>query len=226
MFYRIPLQWLTGDTGVGMYQAVYSIFSVILILVVSGIPVALSKMISEQVAVDNIDEEKRITGLALRFISVLGLLAFLFLFFASPIIEKWTGMTDVSLAIKSVSFTLLFIPLLAVLRGFFYGHQNLTPAASSQVIEQFFRVVTILFLTILLVKWEFSLEYVIAGATFGTVIGVIFSVIYLGWKYIRTERGRSKSNQSINRKVSTYSVMSQAELFKKIFFSKTPTPPY
>lgn len=213
--YRVPLKQLAGDSGLAIYGAVYPVFSTILILVVAGIPVALSKMISEQVTVGNIQEEKRIMRLALRFISVLGILAFLLLFFGSSTIAQWIGIQDAELAIKSVSFTMLIIPILAVLRGFFYGHQHITPSAVSQVVEQFFRVATILILTFALVTAQFRLEIVIAGATFGTVVGVLISTIYLSAKYVRFQKYRPRP---VAKSISSMEMMPQTELIKKIVF--------
>lgn len=216
--YRIPLKQMTGDSGLAIYGAVYPVFSTILILVVAGIPVALSKLISEQVAIGNIYEEKRITRLSLSFISVLGLTSFLVLYFGAGIISSWIGMPEAVLSIKTVSFTLLIIPILAVLRGFFYGHQHISPPATSQVVEQFFRVATILILTTLLVKGEFSLDVVIAGATFGTVVGVLISTAYLGVKYVRFQRSREAVSQEKQLPLREYTSLQSLDLLKKIFF--------
>lgn len=213
--YRIPLKQMTGDGGLAIYGAVYPVFSTILILVVAGIPVALSKLISEQVALGNYYEEQRITRLALSFISLLGLISFVLLYYGAGLIASWIGMPAAELSIKTVSFTLLIIPLLAVLRGFFYGHQSIAPAAISQVVEQFFRVATIIILTILLVRSDMSVEIVIAGATFATVIGVLISTIYLLIKYLRFQKRREKQQVTSLRLGTT---MSQSELFKKLFF--------
>lgn len=218
LFYRIPLQQMTGDSGLALYNSVYNIFSTILILVVAGIPVALSKMISEQVTIENDYEEKRIIRLSFRFISLVGVITFFILFFSAGIISKWIGMPDAELAIKSVSFTLLIIPILAILRGFFFGHQNIAPSAVSQVVEQFFRVTTILILTFVLVQGQFSLPVVIAGATFGTVVGVFISTIYLGVKYVRFQKSRKENISDKQVDISKAPSMSQTELYKKIVF--------
>lgn len=217
--YRIPLQQLTGDSGLAIYGAVYPVYSTIMLLVVAGIPVALSKMIAEQVAVGNVAEEKRILRLSLQFIGFLGVLSFLVLFFGAGIIARWMGMEEAKLAIQAVSFTLLIIPLLAVLRGFFYGHQHIAPSAVSQVIEQFFRVMMIITLTYILVIADYSLEVTIAGATFATVVGVFISVLYLVYKYIQFQKNRIQSIEvKPQGSLKNQKVLSQYELLKKICF--------
>lgn len=218
--YRIPLQQLAGDSGLAIYGAVYPVYSTIMLLVVAGIPVALSKMIAEQVAIGNAVEEKRIVRLSLQFISVLGVFFFLVLFFGANKIARWMGMTEAKLAIQAVSFTLLIIPLLAVLRGFFYGHQHITPSAVSQVIEQTFRVILIITLTYILVNANFSLDVVIAGATFATVVGVLISVVYLMFKYVQFQKKRRLTSMVEYNSVGTANqkVLSQFELLKKICF--------
>lgn len=218
LFYRIPLQQLAGDHGLAMYQAVYPLFTTILVLVVSGIPVVLSKLISEQVALGNEREEKRIIRHTITFISMIGVIVFLLLFFGSSLIAKWIGWPEVSLSIKAVSFALLIIPFLSVLRGVFYGYQNITPAAASQVVEQFFRVITILTLTFLLVRAELNLEVVIAGATFGSVVGVSCSLIYLFIKYLHEVRKKNRHNRAYAAISKTGMPLGQWDLFRKIFF--------
>ncbi|MBO8171630.1 MAG: oligosaccharide flippase family protein [Bacillaceae bacterium] len=195
LIYRIPFQRIAGDDGLAMYQVTYPLFSTLLILIVSGIPIVMSKMISEQAAVGNIAEEKRILRITLILVSMIGFLGFVFLFAGAPYLAEWTGLPEVELSIQTISFALLIIPAIAVLRGYFYGHQMMFPSGSSQVIEQLFRVLAIIFLSFLLVQKGFALPEVVAGATFGTVIGAVFSVLYLFYHYVKFEKGRGREGQ-------------------------------
>lgn len=179
LFYRIPLQQFTGDAGLAMYQAAYPIYTTVVILIVSGIPIVLSKLISEQVAVGAIQQTRRTLLISFLFLNSIGVLSFIILFFGADKIAEWVGWREISTSVRAVSYAILLTPTLAILRGFFYGIQDQAPPANSQILEQLFRVITIVFLSYLLVMFDYPLHIVIAGATFGTVIGVAASLLYL-----------------------------------------------
>lgn len=179
LFYRIPLQQFTGDAGLAMYQAVYPIYTTIVILIVSGIPIVLSKMISEQVTIGAFPRIRRTLTLSFLFLNSIGILSFLILFFGAEPIAHWVGWEELSTSVRAVSYAMLLVPSLAILRGYFYGLQDQAPPANSQILEQLFRVITIVLLSYLLVAAGYPLQWVIAGATFGTVIGVAAGLFYL-----------------------------------------------
>ncbi len=218
LLYRIPFQRIAGDEGLAMYQVVYPLYSTLLILVVSGVPIVLSKMVSEQAVVGNVAEEKRIVRLTFGFISFIGFLAFILLFFGAEQLASWTGLPEVTPAIKAISFALFIVPIVAVLRGFFYGHQLMVQSGTSQVIEQFFRVITIILFAFLLVKGGFGLNEVVAGATFGTVVGAVFGAVYLIYHYGSFQRRRHTVTMNVTRTEPTLesSPISGSELFKTI----------
>lgn len=218
IFYRIPLQQFTGDEGYGMYQAVYPVFTTVLILIVSGVPIVLSKLISEQVALGNVFIERKILKFTTFFILCIGVISFLAMFFGASLISTWLNWPESALSIRAVSFALLIMPLVAVLRGFFYGHQYMSPAANSQIIEQLFRVITILIMVLFLLQEGFSLSVIIAGATFGTVSGALFSLIYLVIHYVRFQKKRKNWNVPITSSDSIQGGFGKVDLVKRIIF--------
>ncbi|CCQ96091.1 putative Uncharacterized membrane protein YabM [[Clostridium] ultunense Esp] len=214
MFYRIPLQQMTGDTGLAMYTAAYPIYTTIVILVVSGIPIVLSKMISEHLAGGTYLEIRRILLLSFIFLNSVGFVSFLILFLGADQIARMVGWGELATSIRAVSFALLFVPTLAILRGYFYGYQDQAPPANSQILEQLFRVLTIVFLAYFLVKAGFPLHVVISGATFGTVVGVFASFLYL---LISARRFKAKETFLKHREGRSTS-LSNGHLFRQIVF--------
>lgn len=220
LVYRIPFQRMAGDDGLGMYQAVYPLFSTLLILMVSGTPIVLSKMISEQVAAGQVTEQKRIFRLTLFFMGLIGLVGFSVLFFGASFWAHRIGWPESTLAIRTISVGLLFVPFIATLRGYFYGHQDMFPSGTSQVIDQFFRAAAIVLLTYFLLNADFTLPSVVAGASFGTVIGAVFGFAYLIYHYIKKEF-LSRPVQPVPSKNATDTdkpSITRWELFKKIVF--------
>ncbi|MDT2274901.1 polysaccharide biosynthesis protein [Paenibacillus larvae] len=114
------------------------------------------------------------------------------------------GVPAASNAIRSISFALLLVPSLSVMRGYFQGYQNMVPTAVSQVIEQVVRVITLVALLLYFLHAGFSDEWIAAGATFGSVTGAVGGLVAVCWfwrgqkKIFSTEWNR-KGNLESNR---------------------------
>lgn len=141
---KIPLQNIAGDEVFGIYNAVHPFYTFILLLASAGIPVAVSKFVSESMEDGNVHFAIRLTWMACGLLSLTGVVFFLILFFGAEPISKWMGSAEVTPALKSVSFALIFVPVLGVLRGYFQGKQQMVPTAVSQVFEQLVRVATMI----------------------------------------------------------------------------------
>ena len=141
IFFRWPLIMLIGDEGLGYYQMTYPLY-MLFIAISTGVPIAVSKLISEKIALGKRDEVFQVIKEALKVMILLGLGTTIFLGgFGKVIIHalKWDEKAYYS--ILGVCLAPLFIGFMTPLRGFFQGMQNMTPTAVSQVIEQIGRVV-------------------------------------------------------------------------------------
>ncbi|UKS26225.1 polysaccharide biosynthesis protein [Paenibacillus sp. HWE-109] len=188
---KIPLQNVAGDTAFGIYNAVYPLYILILFAATAGFPVAVSKFVAEQAIQGEHEEAKRIVRVSSALLLGTGLVLFLLLYGGAGEIAHWIGISKTESAIRSVSFALLLSPVLAVLRGYFQGYQNMVPTAVSQVIEQLIRVMTMVALLLYMVALAYEEEWIAAGATFGSVTGAAAGllVMYLYWrKAMRSER--------------------------------------
>ena len=178
--YRIPYQNITGDIGLGIYSKVYPIYSMLLILATAGFPIAISKLVSEHLAAGDKKGAKRILKISIYVLTVTGFTFFLALFLGADFLAGWMGNKELAIAIKSVSFALLVVPAMAALRGYYQGHQFMTPTAYSQIVEQIVRVATILVLSYWFMSQpEYGVYYAGAGAVFGAFTGAVFSIIVL-----------------------------------------------
>lgn len=176
-FFRIPLANIIGDEGMAYYQAVYPIYNIFYILATLGIPVAISKLISEKVAVHDYNGAKRIFKTAMITFLMLGVVLFLIIFFLSDTIISFTNsLDDASLALKAIAPSLIFAALNTIFRGYFQGLLDMKPTALSEIVEQGARVLFGLFLALIFIK---DLPLSVAGATFGACAGSIFSLLVL-----------------------------------------------
>lgn len=177
--YRIPLTWLIGSEGMGLYGMSYPLYAMLLVVSTVGIPVAISKLISEKVTAGDYQEAYRVFRLSLIILAGTGLFfSLLLLVGARPLVEK--GLLQdkrAYYALISVSPAIFIVSVMSAYRGFFQGMQTMVPTALSQLIEQLFRVGTALILAYYL--FDRGIEYAAAGAAFGAVTGAIAGLVVL-----------------------------------------------
>lgn len=184
--YRVPYQNLTGDEGIYVYQQVYPLYSLLVIFATAGFPVAISKMVAARIAQGDGSGAKNILRFSFFFLFSLGLLSFLGLFFSAPLLAEWMGNRQMlTQPIQAVSFALLVVPLVASLRGYAQGFQEMMPTAISQVVEQVVRVSTILFSAWFFMSTGYGVVWAGSGAMFGAFTGGLIGFFCL-WFFCRT----------------------------------------
>jgi polysaccharide transporter, PST family len=181
MFYRIPLQEIVGDSGLGLYQEVYPLYLTFLVLATAGVPVALSRVIAEALAEGKKGTIGQILARSMVLMGGIGIILFAILYASSPLIAKLMGNPHLIEPIRAISLSLLFVPLIAVIRGFFYGHQKMMFVGLSQIVEQTLRVAFILLASLYLVRMGEDTDTVITGVNFGTMISTMLSLGFLAF---------------------------------------------
>ena len=174
-FFRIPLANMIGDKGMGYYQTAYPIYVLFLTLATAGIPIAISKMVSERIAVDHHYEAYRVFRVSFTLLFSIGICSSAILFFGAGPIVNAIGNPGAKYAMMAIAPALLFVPIMAAYRGYFQGMQDMKPTATSQVVEQFFRVAAGLTLAYFFIHQ--GREYAAAGASFGATAGAIAGLI-------------------------------------------------
>ncbi|NLY82377.1 MAG: polysaccharide biosynthesis protein [Clostridiales bacterium] len=170
-FFRIPLTNLIGEVGMAYYGVAYPIYSLFMVLSTTGLPVAISKMVSERVAHENYGGAHRVFKVSIMVLSSIGLFSFLICYFGAGAIANAVGNSGAELSIKAIAPALLIVPIVSSFRGYFQGRQDMRPTATSQLIEQIIRVAVGLSLSFVFVKT--SMEAAAAGATFGASVGAV-----------------------------------------------------
>lgn len=186
IFFRWPLIMLIGDEGLGYYQMTYPLY-MFFVAIASGIPVAVSKMVSESNAVGDIEGSFEVLKESMILMLFLGTGMTLFLFLgAETIISALRWDPKAYYSIIGVALAPLLISVMTAFRGFFQGLQNMNPSAISQIVEQIGRVVVGVGLAFILLPY--GIEYSAGGAAFGAAIGGIAGGVYLWFKYINLKR--------------------------------------
>ncbi len=141
MLYRIPLGNLLGASGLSYFNSAYSIFNPIYALSVSGLPVAVSKMVSERMARRRFADVRQIRRISRRMFLLLGVLGGLTLYLLSGFFARLIGNPEASLAVAVMAPSILFCCIMASYRGYYQGLGNMTPTALSQVVESLVKLV-------------------------------------------------------------------------------------
>ena len=193
--FRIPLANMIGSVGMANYSPAYSIYAFLLVFATAGIPVAISKMVSERYAVGQFSEAERVFRISRKLMMVIGVTGFLILFFLGDLIADIINMPGSALSMKTTSIALLLVPIMSSYRGYFQGMQDMRPTAVSEVAEQSFRVLFGLLLAHFLMADQFdilgysSAERGAAGGCFGASAGSIGGLAVMLIVYMLARKG-------------------------------------
>ncbi|MDP4088962.1 MAG: polysaccharide biosynthesis protein [Bacillota bacterium] len=188
LFYLPFLSIILDNEGLANYSYTYQIFALIYVLTNSGIPVAISKMVSELIAQQNYKDAVKAFKLARFLLLLLGLgMSLLMILLAGPLTRS-AGLPDAYLSVVALAPTVLITSVVSAYRGYFQGRGNMTPTAVSQVGEQVINTVFSLMFAALLIK--VSMKAGVVGGTIGTTLGALFAGIYLVIKYEKSRKYR------------------------------------
>ncbi|HEY8342680.1 MAG TPA: polysaccharide biosynthesis protein [Calditerricola sp.] len=189
VFYRVPYKAITGDVGLYAYAQVYPIYSTLLILATAGFPLAVSKIVAEKLAVGDVAGARRVFHVAAAFLAASGAACFVLLFFGAPWIAGLMGDVQLTTPIRMVSTALLVVPVMAAIRGYFQGQQNMMPTGISQVLEQLVRITTILVLAVWAMETGRGVYAAASGALFGSFTGALAGLAVM-LVYLRRDKLR------------------------------------
>lgn len=180
LLFKIPLHSLLGDTGMGYFNAAYTIYTAFFMISTAGLPVAISYMISRSRAAGNFSQVKKIMRIAFAVffcIGTVGMLAMLLGadFFANTLTE----FPDSKLCIIAIAPTLFFVCLTSAFRGYFQGHQIMWPTAVSQLLESLGKLLVGILLALWSIGEGHSLPETAAWTIFGLTIGVFAGMVFI-----------------------------------------------
>lgn len=194
---RIFLSRLLGGEGIGLYQMAYPIYLLALNVSYAGIPIAISILVAERVALRDRIGVQRVFKLSLVLMVFTGIFFSGLLYLSADWLIKSGFVQDPRAypAIVALAPAIVFVTVLASFRGYFQGLQQMFPSGVSQVAEQFVRVCSMVaFAWLLLPKGSGDevlaffgilipkgIEYAAAGATFGALPGALAGLLILGY---------------------------------------------
>ena len=179
MFYKIPLINIIGEAGAADFTNAYNIYAVLLTVSTAGLPVAVSKLVSEANALDRRNQVRRTFRLALVLFLALGLVSFLVMFFRADALAGMMNDSKAAAGIRALAPAVVCVGCLAALRGYSQGHSNMAPTSVSQIIEALCKLVVGLGLAFWLVKQGKDPDVAAAGAITGVTVGTVVALAYM-----------------------------------------------
>lgn len=189
--YRIPLTNLIGAKGLGIYQMIFPVYTVLLDFAGAGAPNAISRLIASEKNVDKEAHALNLLKTSVKLFSVLGLFGTAIMLFFSYFISKLQGNVNATLGYVFMSPAIFFVSLIACFRGYFQGLADMKPTAISQILEQAIKLVFGLGLVALFMP---NVNLAVGGMTIAVTISEGVSLIYL---YFLSRRRKSKLNLSV-----------------------------
>lgn len=184
--YRIPIVSLIGDEGLGYYQTAYPIYDMMLAISTAGLPVAISKMIAQNVALENYKNSKKILKLSVYFMAAIGVLFGLLIYIFAHRLAFFYKNPGAYYSIIALVPALVVSPVLAGMRGYYQGRQIMTPTAISQILVQLFRLISGLVIAGVLVPY--GLEIAAGGATLASGVGSVVGLLYILFYHLRYKK--------------------------------------
>lgn len=183
VLYSIPLTWLIGTQGLGVYNAVFPAYNLLLTISSAGLPVAVSRLVARGLAKDDPRSAKNVFKTALLLLALVGSVATIIMLAGSNLLATVSDQPSSRIGFQVIAPCVLLVCMLSAFRGFMQGQQNMTPTAISQLIEQVGKV--FLALPMAYFGSRMGIAYGAAGALLGTTIVEGIALLYMVILYMR-----------------------------------------
>jgi len=177
--YKIPLNAIIGEQGFGYFNTAYDIYNVLLMISTAGLPVAMSRMISQASSLGHYNQVRRIYRTARGIFLALGITGSLLMTLFCRQLAQFQNQPDAWAAIGCLGPSVLLLCILSTYRGFFQGQGNMIPTSVSQVLEAVVKLIVGMIAALLLLKMTNSIPLAAGGAILGVTISCLISAFYL-----------------------------------------------
>ena len=177
--YKLPLKHFIGDEGYSYFSAAYDIYTVLLLISTAGLPVAMSRMISQASSLGNGSQVRRVYNTARAMFLGLGAASTLLMMVFCKQLAHGLGQDDAWLSILCLAPCAFLMGIISTYRGFFQGQGNMIPTSVSQVVEAIFKMVVGLGAAALIMTFSGNVPLAAAGSILGVTVSCLVSSVYL-----------------------------------------------
>lgn len=184
--YKMPLVNMLGS-GYTDFTTAFNIFNILLMISTAGIPVAVSKMISEAKATGRQNQIHKIFRVAFLFFTAFGIVCSAIMFFGAQAFANAMNDAKAVHCIRVLSPSVALVAMLAAFRGYAQGNRNMTPSSISQILEALFKLIVGLSLAWYLINVLGKDDSIgAAGAIVGVTISELVAVVYMAADFLIT----------------------------------------
>ena len=195
-FYKIPLKMAIGNQGYGYFTTAYDVYSVLLMVSTVGLPVAMSRMISQASALGNYNQVRKIYKTSRAIFLALGIVSTLLMVIFCRQLAEFQRQPDAWVAMLCLGPCALFVGMTSTFRGFFQGQGNMKPTSISQVLEALFKLVIGLSLAFVVMQVTGMESYAAGAAILGVTVSCLVSVTFLYSRFRRAYRNMPLSEDA------------------------------
>lgn len=222
LLYRTPFRGYVGQLGYGYYGYANNVYVILLLISGYSIPTAVSKLVSEKIAMKQYRNAQRIFKAALLYgVIAGGFMGVICYAFAEQLLPK--GAEGAVMALRVLAPVIPLSTILGVLRGYFQAHNNMMPTSISQVLEQIVHAVIAVVAAVAAIQM-FSTDadskavYGAAGGTLGTGAATVAAILFMLLVYYASRRTIQRQIEKDKHK----SVQSYRKIFKNLILLMTP----
>ena len=177
--YKLPLKAIIGDEGYSYFSSAYDIYNVLLLISTAGLPVAMSRMISQATSLNDPAQTKKVYNTSRAVFLVIGAISTALMMLFCRQLAASQEQPDAWFAIFCLAPCAFLMGIISTYRGFFQGQGNMIPTSVSQVIEAIFKLGVGLLAAILVLQLGGTIPVAAGGAILGVTVSCLVSAVYL-----------------------------------------------
>ncbi|MCD7946766.1 MAG: polysaccharide biosynthesis protein [Oscillospiraceae bacterium] len=201
--YKIPLGVILTDAAYGDFNGAYNIYNFFLTISIAGLPVALSKTVSESNALERYNQVDRVFRVAFAAFLTMGFISFICMsVFSKPVATYLIGNEKAVYCVLALSPAVLCTCCCSAFRGFAQGHMNMYPTTISQIIEALSKLFIGLSLAFLILQMaiqpqDLGERLAAVGAIAGVSVGSVLSLTFLSINHARLKRRNRRASSDV-----------------------------
>ena len=196
--YKIPLNAIIGEQGFGYFNTAYEIYNVLLMISTAGLPVAMSRMISQASSLNHYRQVRKIYTTARGIFLALGITGSLLMTLFCRQLAAFQNQPDAWAAIGCLGPCVLLICIMSTFRGFFQGQGNMLPTSISQVLEAITKLIVGMLAALALLKFTGSIPLAAGGAILGVTASCLLSAFYLFGRFRKSFRTLPETGEAVS----------------------------
>lgn len=168
-FFKVPLKGIIGVSGFGYFNAAYGLFNTLYALSVAGMPVAVARMVAQNMQQGRFRDVRKIKRLSTIAFLCAGLLGSLLMLAGAGPYVRLAQNPNAFLSVFVMSPAIFFVCASSSYRGYYEGLRNMYPTAWSQVLEALVKLICGLLFACAAIRMGME-EYEGSGTVFGALV--------------------------------------------------------